>query len=241
MHRFPMISNRLHLQPGSPLTVGSFGEVAALLAALPGPVRSACDVVEIRLDVLVAEGFDPSRRLWSHLEGVPLLFTARRKEEGGALTSTVEQRAAWLASCLDDAAAVDIEVASLDEMAGVVNALAERNIPLVASFHDFHGMPFQEELTTRLQTARNAGAAVFKAAAKLQSPDDLAALVNFQREDHGIAKALMGMGPLAPVSRLLCAQYGSVLNYGYLGQTPTAPGQWSSARLKDAIGALARC
>jgi 3-dehydroquinate dehydratase-1 len=236
-----MISNRLHLQPGTPLTVGSFGEVAALLGALPGPVRSACDVVEIRLDLLVAEGFDPSRRLWSHLEGIPLLFTARRKEEGGALASTVEQRTAWLASCLDDAAAVDIEVASLQEMADVAGTLRERKIPLVASFHDFQGMPFREELTERLQIARGAGAAVFKAAAKLHSPDDLASLANFQREDHGIPKALMGMGALAPVSRLMCAQYGSVLNYGYLGQTPTAPGQWSSARLKDAIGALARC
>lgn len=241
MHRFTMISNSLRLQPGTPLTVGSFGEVAALLGALPGPVRSACDVVEIRLDLLVAEGFEPSRRLWGHLEGIPLLFTARRKEEGGALVSTSEQRATWLTSCLDDAAAVDIEVASLDEMAGIVKTLAERKIPLVASFHDFHGMPFREELMERLQTARNAGASVFKAAAKLHTPDELAALVNFQREDHGIAKSLMGMGALAPVSRLMCAQFGSVLNYGYLGQTPTAPGQWSSARLKDAIAALARC
>ncbi|HEY8962171.1 MAG TPA: type I 3-dehydroquinate dehydratase [Luteolibacter sp.] len=236
-----MISNRLQLRPGIPLTVGSFGEIPALLGALPGPVRSACDVVEIRLDLLVADGFEPNRRLWCHLEGIPLLFTARRKEEGGALASTAAQRAAWLASCLDDAAAVDIEVASLGEMEATVETLAARGIPLIASFHDFHGMPFPEELMERLQTARQAGAAVFKAAAKLHSPDELAALGNFQREDHGISKALMGMGPLAPVSRLMCAQYGSVLNYGYLGQTPTAPGQWSAARLKDAIGALARC
>ena len=198
-------------------------------------------MVEIRLDLLVADGFEPNRRLWSHLESIPLLFTARRKEEGGALASTAKQRTEWLAHCLDDAAAVDIEIASLNEMADVVETLAERKIPLVASFHDFNGMPFREELTERLQLAREAGAAVFKAAAKLHSPDDLAALTNFQRKDHGIAKALMGMGPLAPVSRLMCAQYGSVLNYGYLGQTPTAPGQWSAARLKDAIGALTRC
>jgi 3-dehydroquinate dehydratase-1 len=49
----------------------------------------------------------------------------------------------------------------------------------------------------------------------------------------------MGMGPLAPVSRLLCAQCGSVLNYGYLGKTATAPGQWDAAFLKQAIGRLA--
>jgi 3-dehydroquinate dehydratase-1 len=49
----------------------------------------------------------------------------------------------------------------------------------------------------------------------------------------------MGMGVLAPVSRLLCAQCGSVLNYGFLGETPTAPGQWDSALLKQAISRLA--
>ena len=45
----------------------------------------------------------------------------------------------------------------------------------------------------------------------------------------------MGMGPLAPASRLLAAQLGSVLNYGYLGSEPTAPGQWSARFLKEAV------
>jgi 3-dehydroquinate dehydratase len=49
----------------------------------------------------------------------------------------------------------------------------------------------------------------------------------------------MGMGPLAPVSRLLCAQSGSLLNYGYLGTTATAPGQWDAALLRQAIARLA--
>ena len=235
-----MISNPLRFAPGSPLTVGSFGDAATLRTALPGPLCGACDLVEIRLDLLVAEGFEPNRRLWSHLEDIPLLFTARRREEGGALASTADERRAWLETCLGDAAAIDLEVASLAEMAGTVEILAARDIPLVASFHNFNELPAISELAGHLETARAAGASVFKAAAKLHSPADLAALAAFQQADHGLPKALMGMGPLAPVSRLLCAQYGSVLNYGYLGQTPTAPGQWSAARLKDAIAALAK-
>jgi 3-dehydroquinate dehydratase-1 len=240
MHRFVMISNKLRIETGIPLTVGSFGDAAGLQSAVAGPVRSACDVVEIRLDVLVAEGLTPGRRLWAHLEGIPLLFTARRQEEGGALSSTAAQRAGWLNACLDDAWAVDLEVASLDEMGGTRGALAERQIPLIASSHNFQALPGPEDLSRQLQTARAAGAAVFKAAAKLRTAAELANLANFQLANHGIPKALMGMGTLAPVSRLLCAQCGSVLNYGYLGRTPTAPGQWSAARLKDAIAALAR-
>ena len=83
------------------------------------------------------------------------------------------------------------------------------------------------------------GPRVFKVAAMLHQPADLARLADFQLADHGLPVATMGMGPLAPVSRLLCAQCGSVLNYGYLGETPTAPGQWDAALLKQAIARLA--
>jgi 3-dehydroquinate dehydratase-1 len=48
----------------------------------------------------------------------------------------------------------------------------------------------------------------------------------------------MGMGRFAAVSRLLCAQCGSVLNYGFLGTTPTAPGQWPAAQLKNLLSQL---
>jgi 3-dehydroquinate dehydratase-1 len=79
----------------------------------------------------------------------------------------------------------------------------------------------------------------FKVAARICSPTDVARLADFQLEDHGILVSSMGMGPLAPVSRLLCAQCGSVLNYGYLGETATAPGQWDAAILRAAVARLA--
>jgi 3-dehydroquinate dehydratase-1 len=94
-------------------------------------------------------------------------------------------------------------------------------------------------LEAAAQQARAAGAAAFKVAARVDSPADVARLAEFQRSDQGLPLATMGMGPLAPVSRLLCAQYGSVLNYGYLGETPTAPGQWDCGLLKQAIARLA--
>ena len=86
--------------------------------------------------------------------------------------------------------------------------------------------------------ALDAGAAAFKAAARLHGPGDLARLAEFQLRDHGLPVATMGMGPLAPVSRLLCAQCGSVLNYGFLGSRPTAPGQWDAATLRHAVRKL---
>jgi 3-dehydroquinate dehydratase-1 len=94
------------------------------------------------------------------------------------------------------------------------------------------------ELATHARIAKNAGAAAFKTAALLQTPDEVAALARFQMIDQGIPLSTMGMGGLAPVSRLLCAQAGSVLNYGFVGENATAPGQWSAKRLRECIRSL---
>ena len=108
----------------------------------------------------------------------------------------------------------------------------------VASFHDFGELPSRQKLDTHAEIAREAGASAFKAAAQLRTLEDLTALAHFQMSEAGIPLATMGMGVLAPVSRLLCAQAGSVLNYGYIGETTTAPGQWSAHRLREGIRSL---
>ncbi len=226
-------------QDAQPRVVGSFGSVADLHASTVATVRDACDVVEIRLDLLAAAGENFSTPPWSHLRGIPLMFTARRQEEGGGLAMTAAARMALLTSALDQAACVDIEVASIPEMPELLDILAARGIPWIASYHDFEKLPGTTALGHAARQAKDAGAAVFKAAAKLNSTADLARLAEFQLADHGLPVATMGMGALAPVSRLLCAQCGSVLNYGYLGNTATAPGQWDSALLKLAISRLA--
>lgn len=219
-----------------PRVVGSIGNSADLALVDAKTASNACDLVEIRLDLLdPAQGADG----WAHLQELPLLFTARRPEEGGGRTLDDERRASMLAEVLGSAACVDIEVASIPGMPGLIEGLNTRGVPWIASFHDFGKLPDPGVLEEAARRAAEAGAAVFKAAAMLHGPADLARLADFQLADHGIPVATMGMGALAPVSRLLCAQCGSVLNYGYLGSSPTAPGQWDAALLKQAISRLA--
>ena len=225
---------------GNPRVVGSFGNLEELRQSDAGEVAAACDVVELRLDLLKRDGWVGGERPWLHLADVPLLFTVRRKDEGGALALDAGERAAVLEGVLADAACVDIEVASILETEGLVRRLGDLGIPWVASFHDFSKLPGHDVLKDAASRARDAGAAVFKVAAMLNEPSDLARLADFQVEDQGIYKATMGMGPMATVARLLCAQCGSVLNYGYLGSCPTAPGQWHGSMLKRAISLLPR-
>ncbi len=226
------------LETAHPRVVGSFGSAADLRAATAISVRDSCDIAEVRLDLLGAGDVQIEPQLWRRLSGIPLLFTARRIEEGGQQALDAAARMILLRSALDQAAWIDIEVASIPEMGALLQELADRAIPWIASYHDFEKLPDTAGLERAAQRARAAGAAVFKAAARLASPADMARLAGFQLADQGLPVATMGMGPLAPVSRLLCAQCGSVLNYGYLGTTATAPGQWDSALLKTAISRM---
>lgn len=226
------------LLKGRPNVVGSFGSLSDLLNVDPASLAQACDIAEIRLDLLPDSTADEPQP-WARFGDFPLLFTARRKDEGGAMELDAAARMILLEPVLGQAACIDIEVASIGTMGDILREITARKIPWIASWHDFAGLPATAVLEEAAVRAREAGAAAFKAAARLASTADLARLAEFQMMDHGIPVSTMGMGPLAPVSRLLCAQGGSVLNYGYLGATPTAPGQWDSALLKTAIARLA--
>jgi 3-dehydroquinate dehydratase-1 len=215
--------------------VGSIGDTAMMASLDASYAAGACDLLELRLDLL-GERVRPTD--WEHLREMPLLMTARREDEGGAKGLGDARRIELLETALPDAAMVDLEVASIGMATDLIRKLAASGTPWVASFHDFCGMPDLGELREKVAAAREAGAAAFKAAAMICEPGDLARLADFQLENHGMPVATMGMGPMAVVSRLLCAQCGSVLNYGYLGETPTAPGQWSATEMKSAIQRL---
>lgn len=217
------------------LVVGSFGDAALLACATPASLAESCDIAEIRLDLHQGEVAERGREIWQHLLPFPLLFTARRSSEGSPCDLDAGQRAALLATSLGDASLIDIEVASIPEMSGIINEAAERTLPWIASFHDFEKLPERSILEGAAEKAVVAGAAAFKVAAMLRTVDDLTALAHFQTGGAGIPLSTMGMGVLAPVSRLLCAQSGSVLNYGYIGGRPTAPGQWSARRLRESM------
>ncbi len=221
----------------APRVVGSVGCREALAGLDPTEVREACDVVELRLDSLAAGG-GAGAGLWAHLRGVPLLFTARSPQEGGVGALGPGERIALLEMALPDAAMVDLEAAGIDEAEALRGELRERGVPWIASFHDFRGLPDAGQVARAVGRAREAGAAAFKLAARVCEPGDLRWLADFQCEDHGLPVATMGMGALGPVSRLLCAQCGSCLNYGFLGGEATAPGQWDAAFLKRAIAGL---
>lgn len=221
------------LSPSKPLTVGSLSSLAEL-NDFNSDQTPECDIVEVRLDGLNPKELDDAHWICLRIKSwsMPILITARCKEEGGIYELTTTQRCARLRQFAEVASYADIEIASYPDMKETALLLQQQGIQLILSYHNFEETP--THLEQQLQLALQYKADIPKFAVMHQSPTDLQICADFiQSTDSPIS--LMGMGILAPVSRLLYAQLGSVLNYGYLGKTPTAPGQWSSKMLKKAI------
>lgn len=217
-----------------PLVVGSVSSadawsIACVAETLP------CDVVELRADGL------PADTDWAALAQMrccrPVLVTVRHESEGGLRPMTPEERLHIARALLPLASALDWEIARLDEAAGLLTTARAAGVVTIASAHDFEQTPSLDSLLEKEQRARILGADVAKFAFRLHSAEDMMVGVELLRRATGTT-TVMGMGDLGAVSRLLYAQHGACLVYGYLGDTPTAPGQWSAALCRQSLDAM---
>ncbi|GHC44659.1 3-dehydroquinate dehydratase [Roseibacillus persicicus] len=222
---FPVLSFSSH-----PLTVGAITDAKALAGNFG---TESADLVELRLDALGSGQavIDFAQR---HHGQIPLLITARTPEEGGANQLAFEKRLELLQILLPYAAAVDVEVAQAEAYSDFLGEARANGTKVVLSSHDFVGFDHVATLE-RLSLAQSAGADVAKAAVTLRDPVDLTLFESLVAGLGEVPFSLMGMGAYGPISRILAAQHGSLLNYGFLGDEPTAPGQWPARLLKEVI------
>ncbi len=228
---FPLNSER-------PLVVGSVSDLDTWQQVTEPGAEPSCDVLELRVDML-PEGVSVMEKLLSRPCPRPLIVTFRHESEGGVRVVPEEERIATVRALLPIASAVDWEILMMALDEDFMEELREAGIPLIASCHFFETTPEAEQLLALEECARESGAAIAKFAFKLNCGGDVQAGVRVLSECDS-PLAVMGMGELGSVSRLLYAQLGSRLVYGYLGDTPTAPGQWSAAEYRDELVKLAR-
>lgn len=217
------------------LVVGSVADAASLR----GAKHLACDWLEWRVDGLLREM--SVEELEAQSAPCPVLLTVRTQEEGGLYAfADVDERAALALRLMPRAVALDWELAHLAAVPQLLAAAHQAGVAVIASAHDFEKTPRLEELREKEIMARELGADVVKFAFRVQRAEDLLVGVELLRGASG-PMAVMGMGELGPVSRLLYAQHGSCLVYGYLGGNPTAPGQWSVDSFRAALSQLSPC
>ena len=221
-----------------PLTVGVIPDASTLSmwAGMDAAQREAtCDVVEVRLDTLNLPPNDVRQALTGSV--TPVLLTARHPAEGGQGSEAAAGRIALIEPLLDLAALIDVELRSAMEMRDLIQKAHSLGVKVMGSFHDFHTTPGDEVLRGAISFGQPAGLDAIKLATYLNSSDDLTRLIKLTSETHRLRLSCMGMGPWGRVSRLVLAKCGSLLNYGFIGES-NAPGQWPAARLKEILAEI---
>jgi 3-dehydroquinate dehydratase-1 len=217
-----------------PLVVAAVHSRGALLCALK--IRSGeVDFLEIRVDNFAA---DPAalRAAVPRLR-VPVIVTVRHPAEGGANDLSFARRRRLYEEFLPHAALIDVELRSLEKLAEVVAAARRAGVKIIASSHHFHSTPPVARLQRAIREAHAAGADLCKLAALAETPAALGRLLEPLGREQPLPVSIMGMGRFGKISRLLLAQAGSVLNYGYLDR-PNASGQWEARVLKKRLAEL---
>jgi len=213
-----------------PRIVGVIASCADLERAVR--MRRPPDLIELRLDRLSGMA-DQVENLLGKLR-TPLIITARHPDEGGATELRLRQRRDLLARFLNHADYLDVELRSARALRSLLNLAAKKNVRRILSFHNFKVTPSVRILSAKAREARSRGADIFKVATCTDTPMELGRLLEFMvgtRLDLGLA--VMGIGKLVAISRVLLARAGSVLIYASVGPVSDVEGQLSLEQLRD--------
>ena len=216
-----------------PAVVGVITSMQSL--SLAKQLQNAADFFEVRLDFFAQH----LNLLDSELQDLqcPLIITARHPAEGGAFSLNSKERQKLLTAFLDRAAVVDIELRSARFMDEVIRRAKNSNVSLLISFHDFQTTPRPVQLQRIVAKALLFEPDLVKIATQTSTPTELSHLIALSEAERRVPLSLMGMGRYGRVSRLVLAQAGSALNYGFLGSAQVA-GQWPVSVLKQRIEEL---
>jgi 3-dehydroquinate dehydratase I len=194
-------------------------------------MRRPPDLFELRLDHL-AGITDRVEKVLPKLH-TPLIITARHPREGGASKLRLRQRRDLLAQFLNHAQHIDVELRSAPALRSLLTLAKKKNIRRIISFHSFKSTPSARILAAKARAARSYGADIFKVATRTDTPVELGCLLDFiSKSCVNVPLAVMGIGKLGAISRVLLARAGSVLIYASVGTATDVEGQLSLEQLR---------
>jgi len=184
------------------------------------------DLFELRLDRVTGVA-DQVENVLPKLRA-PLIVTARDPHEGGAIKLQLGQRRDLLARFLNHADYMDVELRSARALRSLLTLAENKNIRRIISFHNFKSTPTAQILAVKAREARSHGADIFKIATRTDTPTELGRLLDFITKSRvDVPLAVMGIGKLGAISRVLLARAGSVLIYASLSAASDVEGQLS--------------
>ena len=194
-------------------------------------MRRPPDLFELRLDRLTRVLDQVETKLLKLR--APLIITARHPNEGGSGRLSLRQRCALLSRFLTHADYLDVELRSARALRALLAVAKTKNVQQITSFHDFKSTPSARLLAAKAHNAKALRADIFKVATRTDTPMELGRLLDFITKNRvNVPVAVMGMGRLGAISRVLLARAGSVLIYASLCPTTNVEGQPSLEQLR---------
>ncbi len=209
------------------------------------------DVVEWRVDWFKgvedsAQVVDVLKDLLPALDGVPLLFTFRTKNEGGNHAMSAEK---YLQLNLDIIASglvdmIDVEIFIGDDIVrDLIAAAHAKDIKVVGSNHDFDKTPARDDIIYRLRKMQDMDADIPKIAVMPTCALDVLTLLEattVMKEQYADRPIItMSMAGQGVISRLACEIFGSCLTFG-AARKASAPGQIGVNDLYDTLNLIHR-
>jgi 3-dehydroquinate dehydratase I len=203
-------------------------------------MRRPPDLFELRLDRLAGMA-DQVEKVLPKLR-TPLIITARHPHEGGACKLRLRQRRDLLARFLNYADYMDVELRSASALRSLLTLAEKKNIQRIISLHNFKLTPSARILATKARQARFHGADIFKVATRTDTTAELGRLLEFMTSRRlDLVVAVMGIGKLGAISRVLLARAGSTLIYASLAARSDVEGQLSLEQLRTLGFGLSNC
>ena len=193
-------------------------------------MRRPPDLFELRLDRLTGVVGRVETKLPKL--GAPIIITARHPNEGGSGRLSLRQRRALLSRFLTHADYLDVELRSAHALRTLLAIAEKKKVRRIISFHNFKSTPSARILAAKAREARSHGADIFKVATRTDTPRELGHLLEFTTSNRlDLALAVMGIGKLGAISRVLLARAGSVLIYASVSAATDVEGQLSLEQL----------
>src|SRR5713226_5784660 len=217
-----------------PVCVARASELAQAIAR----AAEVADIIELRLDCLLAAELDSAKSILSSLidkvEAL-IILTMRSGEQGGRVSLSLDQRLQFWSSIgsTDGNSLRDFELDLVQEYQRRRDERVDWS-KVICSYHDFVGVPSDLEKIYEEMTATPAR--IRKIAVQADDATDCIPVFRLlERAQRGDREMIaIAMGPAGIMTRILGPSRGSFLTYGSLDdESATAPGQLTANELRE--------
>ena len=206
-----------------------------------------CDMIEFRADHYAKIlDIDAAKTILGKIRKIckkPIIFTFRRKEEGGKTQTSLEYYKKLLLVVAQNwyADIVDVEASALSGDGSFVDKLKDFGVFIIISKHDFEKTPTQEEIIENFFMMQDLGADIVKAAYMPNTKKDVLNLItaaeNVTSTYLSCPVVAISMGHLGMITRILGEFIESAITFAAITKS-SAPGQIGIDKMETVLDVI---